>query len=246
MEFFRAFTRISFISSTLGERSAKIYERCASVLHQGQWHLLVVAIFVHVGRFGVNRFPQRLFDHWQIHYHYGRPKSVHWCWCVTDLGVWNKIQLEISRLMNKCISFVGFLLFLAAVFPAIFIVAASYAGCDKLLVVIWFTLAMGFMGTFYPGKWFIHSHLCDHSKCVRLLENRCHFHSFNGRHESESTRFESKLCWLTYGCYQWHWCTNRSRSTILGWCNDTTCELNFHLFSFKWLSSQWRRNNISG
>lgn len=29
--------------------------------------------------------------------------------------------------------------------------AASYSGCDKLSVVIYFTLAMGFMGTFYPG-----------------------------------------------------------------------------------------------
>lgn len=28
---------------------------------------------------------------------------------------------------------------------------ASYAGCDKTLVVIHFTIAMGIMGTFYPG-----------------------------------------------------------------------------------------------
>lgn len=28
---------------------------------------------------------------------------------------------------------------------------ASYAGCSKTWVVIHFTLAMGFMGTFYPG-----------------------------------------------------------------------------------------------
>lgn len=28
---------------------------------------------------------------------------------------------------------------------------ASYAGCDRALVVALFTLAMGFMGTFYPG-----------------------------------------------------------------------------------------------
>lgn len=44
-----------------------------------------------------------------------------------------------------------FIFFLAAVVPAIMIVLASYAGCDRLLVVTWFTLAMGFMGTFYPG-----------------------------------------------------------------------------------------------
>lgn len=35
--------------------------------------------------------------------------------------------------------------------PAIFIIAASYAGCDRVVVVAMFTLAMGFMGTFYPG-----------------------------------------------------------------------------------------------
>lgn len=29
--------------------------------------------------------------------------------------------------------------------------AASYADCDKVLVVTLFTIAMGFMGTFYPG-----------------------------------------------------------------------------------------------
>lgn len=31
-------------------------------------------------------------------------------------------------------------------------VGASYAGCDKITVVILFTLAMGFMGTFYAGQ----------------------------------------------------------------------------------------------
>lgn len=39
----------------------------------------------------------------------------------------------------------------AAIGPAIFIIAASYAGCDRVLVVGMFSLAMGFMGTFYPG-----------------------------------------------------------------------------------------------
>lgn len=40
---------------------------------------------------------------------------------------------------------------IAAIGPAIFIVAASYAGCEKALVVTLFTIAMGIMGTFYPG-----------------------------------------------------------------------------------------------
>ncbi|KAH8413264.1 hypothetical protein KR009_009278, partial [Drosophila setifemur] len=40
---------------------------------------------------------------------------------------------------------------IAAFGPAIFIVAASYAGCDRILVVILFTIAMGLMGTYYGG-----------------------------------------------------------------------------------------------
>lgn len=41
--------------------------------------------------------------------------------------------------------------FSSSVGPGIFIVAASYAGCDRALVVVLFTIAMGIMGTFYPG-----------------------------------------------------------------------------------------------
>lgn len=41
--------------------------------------------------------------------------------------------------------------FTAAVFPGIFIIGASYAGNNELTVVFLFTIAMGFMGTFYPG-----------------------------------------------------------------------------------------------
>lgn len=48
---------------------------------------------------------------------------------------------------NKRFSFA----FTAAVVPAVFIVLASYAECNRMLVVAYFTLAMGFMGTFYPG-----------------------------------------------------------------------------------------------
>ena len=35
--------------------------------------------------------------------------------------------------------------------PAIFIIAASYSGCDRDLAVGMFTVAMSFMGTFYCG-----------------------------------------------------------------------------------------------
>lgn len=55
-----------------------------------------------------------------------------------------KIRLEYFMLL--CLLMIS-----AAVCPAIFIVAASYAGCDKFAVVVLFTIAMGFMGTFYAG-----------------------------------------------------------------------------------------------
>lgn len=40
---------------------------------------------------------------------------------------------------------------IASLGPAIFIMVASYSGCDKYLTVGMFTIAMGFMGTFYCG-----------------------------------------------------------------------------------------------
>ncbi|KRT78184.1 membrane transporter [Oryctes borbonicus] len=40
---------------------------------------------------------------------------------------------------------------IAAIGPGIFMLAASYAGCDRNLVIAMFTIAMGFMGTFYCG-----------------------------------------------------------------------------------------------
>ncbi|KAK5641112.1 hypothetical protein RI129_009659 [Pyrocoelia pectoralis] len=40
---------------------------------------------------------------------------------------------------------------LASIGPGIFILAASYAGCDRTLTVTFFTLGMAFMGCFYCG-----------------------------------------------------------------------------------------------
>ncbi|KAJ6646401.1 putative inorganic phosphate cotransporter [Pseudolycoriella hygida] len=40
---------------------------------------------------------------------------------------------------------------IAAVCPAIFIIGASYAECNRAVVVVMFVFSMGFMGTFYPG-----------------------------------------------------------------------------------------------
>lgn len=43
------------------------------------------------------------------------------------------------------------LISIAAIGPAVFTVLASYAGCSKTNSVVLFTIAMGLMGTFYPG-----------------------------------------------------------------------------------------------
>lgn len=40
---------------------------------------------------------------------------------------------------------------LASIFPGLFMLGASYAGCDKTMVVIMFTIGMGLMGPFYCG-----------------------------------------------------------------------------------------------
>lgn len=39
----------------------------------------------------------------------------------------------------------------AAIGPACFIIGASYTGCDRMMVVMMFTVGMGFMGFFYSG-----------------------------------------------------------------------------------------------
>ncbi|XP_033214215.1 sialin-like isoform X2 [Belonocnema kinseyi] len=40
---------------------------------------------------------------------------------------------------------------IASIGPGIFIICASYAGCDRTTVVVLFTVGMTLMGTFYPG-----------------------------------------------------------------------------------------------
>lgn len=52
------------------------------------------------------------------------------------MSTWNKSHISLRT---------------GAVFPAVFILGASYAGYDKVIVVLLFTLAMGFLGNFYPG-----------------------------------------------------------------------------------------------
>lgn len=61
-------------------------------------------------------------------------------------------KLKIPFILRECINLMTNSMYSsAAVFPAFFIIGASYAGCDRVVVVAMFTLAMGFMGTYYPG-----------------------------------------------------------------------------------------------
>lgn len=41
--------------------------------------------------------------------------------------------------------------FSAAIGPGVFLVLASYAGCNRAAVIAMFTIGMGLMGTFYSG-----------------------------------------------------------------------------------------------
>lgn len=40
---------------------------------------------------------------------------------------------------------------IASFVPSVLIIGASYAGCDHTAVIVLFTMAMGTMGTYYPG-----------------------------------------------------------------------------------------------
>ncbi|XP_055298962.1 putative inorganic phosphate cotransporter [Sitodiplosis mosellana] len=40
---------------------------------------------------------------------------------------------------------------LDSIFSSVCVVAAAYAGCNKVWVVVWFTLAFGFIGNYYPS-----------------------------------------------------------------------------------------------
>lgn len=103
--------------------------------------------------------------------------------------------------MRKCIiidRFTG----IAAVVPAFLIMLASYAECNKTLVILWFTLSMGFMGTFYPGN--LKQKI--EKRTIKLIQ----FSFFLSRNESESIRFKSELRWKSDGCNKWYWCFDRS------------------------------------
>lgn len=71
-------------------------------------------------------------------------------WVVSIASSWvadwqiKKARVSITSVRKICTT-------IASVGPAIFIIAASYAGCDRTVVVVLFTIGLGLMGPFYPG-----------------------------------------------------------------------------------------------
>lgn len=59
-------------------------------------------------------------------------------WCIKK----KLIDVTISRKLYTTLSFT---------FPGIFLVAASFGGCNRLVAVTLFTIAMAFMGAYYSG-----------------------------------------------------------------------------------------------
>lgn len=59
-------------------------------------------------------------------------------WCINK----GYVSITNSRKIYTTLSFT---------FPGIFLVAASFSGCNKTLAVAMFTVAMAFMGAYYSG-----------------------------------------------------------------------------------------------
>lgn len=70
----------------------------------------------------------------------------------TAIGKFPGFSLYLTKKGTDCLAFpLPCSIFSASIGPGIFIIVASYTGCDRMLAVGMFTIAMGFMGTFYCG-----------------------------------------------------------------------------------------------
>lgn len=92
-------------------------------------------------------------------------------WCIKKKFV----GLTASRKLYTTLSFT---------FPGIFLVAASFGGCNRYLAVALFTIAMGFMGAYYSGE-------CGSFQLNFI--NKFYFHLF--RNENQCVGFVTELCW---------------------------------------------------
>ncbi|XP_015838380.2 putative inorganic phosphate cotransporter [Tribolium castaneum] len=86
---------------------------------------------------------------------------------VDENGLWSSLPYAVMWIVSMISGFVcdwlirrkligltfarKFFTVVASVGPAIFIIIASYVGCDRMMAVYMFTIGMGFMGTYYCG-----------------------------------------------------------------------------------------------
>ncbi|XP_046627274.1 putative inorganic phosphate cotransporter isoform X1 [Neodiprion virginianus] len=71
-------------------------------------------------------------------------------WCVSIGSSWIADWMINEKIMTRT-NVRKMFTTIASVGPACFLIAASYAGCDRYVVVTLFTVGMALMGTFYPG-----------------------------------------------------------------------------------------------
>ncbi|CAH2014332.1 unnamed protein product [Acanthoscelides obtectus] len=70
---------------------------------------------------------------------------------VKENGIWSSVPYVVMWLISMSSGWLCDWLITPSLGPALFIMIASYSGCDRYLTVAMFTIAMGFMGTFYCG-----------------------------------------------------------------------------------------------
>lgn len=136
-------SRLAFLYN--GKWFTEIYERSVGIFSSWCRPLLFASIPIDVGCFSGERLFERPSNQVQLCHHHSSAQSIYSIWWV---------PISHSLLFNSNInvsSFFSILIIAASIFPAIFIVIASYAECNRVYVVASFTLAMGFMGNFYPG-----------------------------------------------------------------------------------------------
>lgn len=99
-------------------------------------------------------------------------------WVVSNTSSWITDWLIKSDKVSRTTSRKA-LNMMAAVLSAIFLIAACYAGCDRTLAVIFFTIGVGMMGFYYPSLAVNSNDLStNYSGTITAIINTCN--SFTG------------------------------------------------------------------
>lgn len=92
--------------------------------------------------------------------------------------------------------------------PAVFILAASYAGCNRTLTVAFFIVAMGFMGAYYAGMKVNALDLSPNYAGPLMAITNGKFFEFSVLLDFQNfTLFSIRYC-----------CGHRHCEPLLGWC----------------------------